>query len=78
VWIVDLAMTAKVRPAVVLSVPPDDADRALAPALRDPSGNLVRVGHDLARERSNSAATSGRDTRGIRRRVRASRSGWTG
>ena len=28
-WIVDLGMTAKVRPAVVLSVPPDDADRAL-------------------------------------------------
>jgi mRNA interferase MazF len=29
VWIVDLGMAAKVRPAVVLSVPPADADRAL-------------------------------------------------
>ena len=29
VWIVDLGMAAKVRPAVVLSVPPGDADRAL-------------------------------------------------
>jgi len=29
VWIVDLGLAAKVRPAVVLSVPPDDADRAL-------------------------------------------------
>jgi mRNA interferase MazF len=29
VWIVDLGMTAKVRPAVVLSVPPDHTDRAL-------------------------------------------------
>jgi mRNA interferase MazF len=29
VWIVDLGMAAKVRPAVVLSVPLDDTDRAL-------------------------------------------------
>ena len=29
VWLVDLGMTAKVRPALVLSVPPTDADRAL-------------------------------------------------
>jgi mRNA interferase MazF len=29
VWIVDLGMVAKVRPAVVLSVPPHDVDRAL-------------------------------------------------
>lgn len=29
VWLVDLGMTAKVRPALVLSVPPADADRAL-------------------------------------------------
>jgi len=28
VWLVDLGMTAKVRPALVLSVPPADADRA--------------------------------------------------
>jgi mRNA interferase MazF len=29
VWLVDLGMVAKVRPAVVLSVPPADTDRAL-------------------------------------------------
>src|SRR6185369_13949479 len=29
VWLVDLGMAAKVRPAVVVSVPADDADRAL-------------------------------------------------
>lgn len=29
VWLVDLGMAAKVRPAVVMSVPVDDADRAL-------------------------------------------------
>jgi mRNA interferase MazF len=29
VWLVDLGMVAKVRPAVVLSVPPGDSDRAL-------------------------------------------------
>lgn len=29
VWIVDLGLAAKVRPAVVLSVPPNDAERAL-------------------------------------------------
>lgn len=29
VWLVDLGMTAKVRPALVLSVPPSDTDRAL-------------------------------------------------
>ena len=29
VWLVDLGMTAKVRPAVVISVPADDSDRAL-------------------------------------------------
>jgi len=29
VWLVDLGMAAKVRPAVVISVPVDDADRAL-------------------------------------------------
>jgi mRNA interferase MazF len=29
VWLVDLGMAAKVRPAVVISVPADDADRAL-------------------------------------------------
>ena len=29
VWVVDLGMAAKVRPAVVLSVPPSDTDRAL-------------------------------------------------
>lgn len=30
VWLVDLGMAAKVRPALVLSVPADDTDRALA------------------------------------------------
>ena len=29
VWLVDLGMAAKVRPAVVISVPADDTDRAL-------------------------------------------------
>ncbi len=29
VWLVDLGMAAKVRPAVVLSVPPGDNDRVL-------------------------------------------------
>ena len=29
VWLVDLGMTAKVRPALVLSIPAEDADRAL-------------------------------------------------
>ena len=29
VWIVDLGLSAKVRPAVVVSIPVDDADRAL-------------------------------------------------
>lgn len=29
VWIVDLGLAAKVRPALVLSVPADDVDRAL-------------------------------------------------
>ena len=30
IWLVDLGMAAKVRPAVVLSVPASDVDRALA------------------------------------------------
>lgn len=30
VWIVDLGMAAKVRPALILSVLPEDIDRALA------------------------------------------------
>jgi mRNA interferase MazF len=29
VWLVDLGMAAKVRPALVISVPASDADRAL-------------------------------------------------
>ena len=29
VWLVDLGMAAKVRPALVISVPADDSDRAL-------------------------------------------------
>jgi mRNA interferase MazF len=29
VWLVDLGMTAKVRPALVVSIPANDADRAL-------------------------------------------------
>lgn len=30
VWLVDLGLTAKVRPAMVISEPAEDADRALA------------------------------------------------
>src|SRR5262245_10174757 len=30
VWLVDLGMAAKVRPAVVISIPAEDIDRALA------------------------------------------------
>ena len=30
VWLVDLGMAAKVRPALVISVPAEEADRALA------------------------------------------------
>jgi mRNA interferase MazF len=30
VWLVDLGMAAKVRPALVLSIPANDEDRALA------------------------------------------------
>lgn len=30
VWLVDLGLAAKVRPCLVISVPPDDSDRALA------------------------------------------------
>jgi mRNA interferase MazF len=30
VWLVDLGMTAKVRPALIISVPAADSDRALA------------------------------------------------
>lgn len=30
VWLGDLGMAAKVRPALVISVPADDVDRALA------------------------------------------------
>lgn len=29
VWLVDLGYTAKVRPCLVMSIPPDDVDRAL-------------------------------------------------
>ena len=29
VWLVDLGMTAKVRPCLVLSVPPGDSDRSI-------------------------------------------------
>ena len=35
VWLVDLGMAAKVRPALVLSVPADDKDRALATLVPD-------------------------------------------
>jgi mRNA interferase MazF len=30
IWLVDLGLAAKVRPGLVLSVPPNDSDRALA------------------------------------------------
>jgi mRNA interferase MazF len=35
VWIVDLGMAAKIRPCVVLSVPPCDQDRALVTLVAD-------------------------------------------
>ncbi len=33
IWIVDLGMAAKIRPALVLSIPPTDIDRALVTIL---------------------------------------------
>jgi hypothetical protein len=36
VWLVDLGMTAKVRPALVISVPAEDIDRALATLVPTP------------------------------------------
>lgn len=30
VWVVDLGLAGKIRPALILSVPPEDVDRALA------------------------------------------------
>jgi len=33
VWLVDLGMAAKVRPCLVLSIPPEDADRSLLSAV---------------------------------------------
>ncbi len=36
VWIVDLGMAAKVRPALVLSIPVDDIDRALVTVEQQP------------------------------------------
>jgi mRNA interferase MazF len=46
VWLVDLGMTAKVRPAVVLSVPVNDDDRALTtlvPHTTNPRGTRFEV-----------------------------------
>ncbi len=36
VWLVDLGMAAKVRPALVISVPAADTDRALVPHTTSP------------------------------------------
>ena len=47
VWLVDLGMTAKVRPALVLSVPATDTDRALAtlvPHTTSPRQSRFEVG----------------------------------
>ena len=46
VWLVDLGMAAKVRPAVVISVPADDSDRALVtlvPHTTSPRGSRFEV-----------------------------------
>jgi len=47
VWLVDLGMAAKVRPAVVISVPADDGDRALVtlvPHTTRPRSSRFEVG----------------------------------
>src|SRR5439155_22838376 len=36
VWLVDLGMAAKVRPALVISIPAEDTDRALVTLVRTP------------------------------------------
>ena len=41
VWLVDLGLAAKVRPALVLSVPVDETDRALTTGI--PHTNLVKL-----------------------------------
>jgi mRNA interferase MazF len=46
IWLVDLGMTAKVRPALVVSVPADDIDRALVtliPHTTSPRGSRFEV-----------------------------------
>lgn len=46
VWLVDLGMAAKVRPCLVLSVPPTDTDRALVtlvPHTTSPRGSRFEV-----------------------------------
>ena len=42
-WLVDLGMAAKVRPALVVSVPADDADRALVTIV--PHTTSLRASH---------------------------------
>ena len=36
VWLVDLGMTAKTRPCLILSVPPDPQDRVLVTVVPEP------------------------------------------
>jgi mRNA interferase MazF len=43
VWIVDLGMTAKVRPCLVLSVPTDPQDRTLVPHTTSVQGTRFEV-----------------------------------
>ena len=46
VWLVDLGMTAKVRPAVVISIPAEESDRALVtlvPHTTSPRGSRFEV-----------------------------------
>lgn len=41
VWLVDLGMVAKVRPALVISVPAADTDRALVTSFLTPQVSAV-------------------------------------
>ncbi|MFL6275316.1 MAG: type II toxin-antitoxin system PemK/MazF family toxin [Blastocatellia bacterium] len=46
VWLVDLGMTAKIRPCLILSIPASDQDRALVTALAhttSPRGSQFEV-----------------------------------
>ena len=55
IWLVDLGMAAKVRPAVVVSIPAHDEDRALAtlvPHTTSPRGSRFEVNVPVAVLRS--------------------------